>query len=247
LSANYYGGHEQPLPRSSLNRRALEDASIGGLTPSSAGHGLARNETLDSIVDDSTQIHNDVGGNPMKRIELENLNQHRSLNTSLAHQQNSVFLSNQKHVNSQQLHAYESAGRGEPRARSYLGGGPPAGMTQTPSYDALNQHMLPQVSHRSGSLQHGGLNAQHSQVSRGGSVSLSQLHSYNQNVLRQAQASQFLSTNIAVEVLNKPLQKKAHLANAQSLRPYINPNSEYFQSKQYGNLLSWEDKAGAAR
>jgi len=247
MSANHYGEQEQPLPRSSLKRRALEDGSIGGLTPSSADHGLARNETLDSIVDDSAQIHNDIGGNQMKRIELKNLNQQQSHNSSLAHQKNSALLSNQKQVNGQQLHAYESAGPGEPRARSYLGGGPSAGMTQTPSYDALNQHMLPQISHRAGSLQHSAQNAHHSQMSRGGSVSLSQLHSYNQNVLQKAQANQFLSTNIAVEVLNKPLQKKAHLANAQSLRPYINPNSEYFQSKQYGNLLSWEDKAGVAQ
>lgn len=74
-------------------------------------------------------------------------------------------------------------------------------------------------------------------MSHVGSESLLQMRSHNVEVMEKARANQFSSTNIAKEVLNKPIQKKAYLAAAHSMRPYSNPNNLYFQHKAHTNLL----------
>lgn len=54
--------------------------------------------------------------------------------------------------------------------------------------------------------------------------SQSKIKLYNQSILQKQKLNPFQSHDIAVEVLNKPQSKMAHLKNARSLKPYFNPN-----------------------
>jgi hypothetical protein len=52
----------------------------------------------------------------------------------------------------------------------------------------------------------------------------SRLKQYNQQIMEQQKKQPFLSHNIANELINKPVYRLTKLTNAESLRPYLNPN-----------------------
>ena len=218
VSVNYYA----EMGPGKLEKSA-ENAKHSGLSPSSADQGISRNGSLDAVGDDSIHINE----NTMKKVDVGKRNQQ---NTN----KKNVLLSQQKKVDHQrQAQANEVVGHSLPRARSNIG----AVTAQTPM-----QASQPDISHRSASLHHSVADQQHSQMSYAGSVSLSQLRTHNHDVLAQARANPFPSPNIAKEVLNKPIQKKAYLAAAHSMRPYSNPNKSYYQNKMYTNALRYEQE-----
>lgn len=52
----------------------------------------------------------------------------------------------------------------------------------------------------------------------------SSIKQYNRSVLEKSKENPFESHNIASEIINKPISKHAHLENAESISPYLNPN-----------------------
>jgi len=97
----------------------------------------------------------------------------------------------------------------------------------------LSQHQglkLPILnSHRSHSKSQ--MDSIHGAPSHHTMVASKSLKQYNKQVMKNISSSPFISHNIASEVLNKPLQKRAQLTNARCMKPYINPNAIYYNRK----------------
>lgn len=64
------------------------------------------------------------------------------------------------------------------------------------------------------------------------------MKTYNKAIMEQIRERPFESPNLVKEVLNKPKYQKSVLAHAMSLKPYLNPNREYYSviEEQNGGL-----------
>lgn len=54
------------------------------------------------------------------------------------------------------------------------------------------------------------------------------MKTYNRGIMDQIRERPFESPNLVKEVLNKPKYQKSVLAHAMSLKPYLNPNRDYY-------------------
>lgn len=217
-SMNRYGDAEAVVQQSTAN-----NAPQSGPRPDEDGQARA----ADNGASIGEQAHNSlhISESMMKKVEIE---KNSELNDDKS---KSVLLSNQKRANNhQQMQAYETSDPHTlPRIR-----------TNADSLSAKPMRDRREGSQRSLSLQRSAANPHLSQLSHAGSVSLLQLRTHNQGVMDKARAHEFTSPDIAQEVLNKPLQKKAYLAAAHSMRPYANPNKAYYFNRKHGQLQRHE-------